>query len=44
MTSQTSIERVMTGKSWEEFCDTLKGAGQTILAEGSPDNPLDRRE
>ncbi len=39
-----SIERVMSGKSWEEFCDTLKAAGQTILAEGSPDNALDRAE
>ncbi len=37
-------ERVMTGASWEEFCDTLKGAGQTILAEGQPSDPLDRAE
>ena len=39
-----SVERVMSGKSWEEFCDTLKAAGQTIRAEGSPDNVLDRAE
>jgi hypothetical protein len=44
MTASSPRERVMTGKSWEEFCDTLKAAGQTILAEGSPDNPLDRAE
>jgi hypothetical protein len=44
MTASSASERVMTGKSWEEFCDTLKTAGQTILAEGSPDNPLDRAE
>ena len=25
---ETSLERVMSGKSWEEFCDTLKAAGQ----------------
>ena len=45
-TNQTneSVERVMSGRSWEEFCDTLKAAGQTILGEGSPDNALDRAE
>jgi hypothetical protein len=37
-------ERLMTGRSWEEFCDALKGAGQTILAEGSPESELDRAE
>lgn len=40
----TPLERVMTGQSWDEFCDTLKAAGQVIRAEGSPDNPLDRAE
>ena len=37
-------QRIMSGASWEEFCDTLKSAGKTILAEGQPDNPLDRAE
>jgi hypothetical protein len=37
-------ERVMSGQSWEEFCDTLKSAGKTILAEGQPEGPLDRAE
>jgi hypothetical protein len=40
----TPLERVMTGRSWAEFCDTLKAAGQVIIAEGSPDDPLDRAE
>jgi hypothetical protein len=40
----TPHDRLMTGQSWEEFCDALKSAGQTILAEGSPDDPLDRAE
>ncbi len=44
MSEQTAAERLMTGKSWEEFCDTLKSAGKTILAEGSPESPLDRAE
>ena len=37
-------ERMMSGASWEDFCDTLKSAGKTILAEGQPDSPLDRAE
>jgi len=41
---ETSLDRVMSGKTWEEFCDTLKAAGNVILAEGSPTDPLDRSE
>lgn len=44
MSEVSSHDRLMTGKSWEDFCDALKGAGQTILAEGSPSNSLDRAE
>ncbi|HXK21650.1 MAG TPA: DUF1214 domain-containing protein [Myxococcota bacterium] len=44
MTDETAFDRIMTGRSWEEFCDTLKSAGRTILADGSPDDPLDRAE
>jgi hypothetical protein len=44
MSEETPLDRVMSGKSWEEFCDTLKAAGQTIIADGSPENPLDRAE
>ena len=44
MADLTPTERAMTGRSWEDFCDTLKSAGQTILAEGSPNSPLDRAE
>ncbi|MFQ5418356.1 MAG: DUF1214 domain-containing protein [Myxococcota bacterium] len=44
MADDVSTQRIMNGDSWNEFCDTLKSAGQTILAEGSPDNLLDRAE
>ena len=44
MTERDARERVMSGVAWEEFCDTLKGAGQTILAEGQPEGELDRAE
>ncbi len=44
MSDESATERLMSGKSWEEFCETLQAAGQTILAEGSPSDPLDRAE
>ena len=44
MPDDSSTQRLMSGRSWEEFCDTLRAAGQTILAEGSPTDPLDRAE
>ncbi|MBW2425349.1 MAG: DUF1214 domain-containing protein [Deltaproteobacteria bacterium] len=44
MGEESGYERLMTGRSWEAFCDTLKGAGQTILAAESPTDPLDRAE
>ena len=44
MSDTTSVERIRTGKAWEEFCDVLKSAGQTIIAEDSPDDLLDLAE
>ncbi len=44
MPDLTPAERLMTGRSWEEFCRTLESAGKTILAEGSPTSPIDRAE
>lgn len=44
MTETSPRERLMTGKSWDEFCDAIKSAGQTIIAEGSPVDPIDRAE
>jgi hypothetical protein len=37
-------DKLLEGRAWEEFCDALKGAGQIILAENNPDDPLDRTE
>jgi len=42
--SDDPAARVMSGQAWEDFCDQLKSAGQTILAENAPDTPLDRAE
>ncbi|MGH0038562.1 MAG: DUF1214 domain-containing protein [Myxococcota bacterium] len=44
MDDATRAARLMDGTAWSEFCDTLKRAGQTILAPTSPDDPLDRAE
>jgi hypothetical protein len=34
----------MDGRTWEEFCDSLKAAGSVILGDGSPQDPFDRAE
>lgn len=39
-----ATQKVVDGTAWGEFCDLLKGAGETILAAGNPDDPLDRAE
>jgi hypothetical protein len=41
----TALDRVIDGRSWDAFCDGLKEAGRAVvLAEGAPDNALDRAE
>lgn len=37
-------QKVVDGTAWAEFCDLLKDAGNVILADGNPDDPLDRAE
>jgi len=44
MTASDAAERVMSGATWEEFCDSLKQAGKVITAEGAPRDLLDRAE
>ena len=39
-----SLERVLSGRSWDEFCDTLKAAGQVILRAETPVTEIDRAE
>ena len=42
--SQQKIERILDGRAWSEFCDTLKASGEVILRDHSPNDPLDRAE
>jgi hypothetical protein len=42
--SNDALDRVMSGRSWEEFCDRLKAAGSEILHPGAAATPLDRAE
>ena len=37
-------QKVVDGTAWREFCDLLADAGESILAAGNPDDPLDRAE
>ena len=42
--SKTREQRVLDGQVWADFCDELKKAGEVILRERSPSDPLDRAE
>ena len=45
MQSDKNVEAdVISGRVWEEFCDTLKRAGQQILRPEAPIDALDRAE
>lgn len=37
-------EDVVSGRAWEEFCDSLKRAGRQVLRPEAPATPLDRAE
>ena len=37
-------ERVVSGKSWEEFCDTLKAAGTALVFNGAPQDSFSQAE
>jgi len=37
-------ERVVTGKSWEDFCDQLKSAGAALMYPGAPVDPFQQAE
>ena len=42
--SQTAHDRVLNGRTWEEFCDKLKETGKVVLDPKTPATALDRAE
>lgn len=42
--SPPATEAVLSGLAWDEFCDTLKRAGQQVLRKDAPATELDRAE
>lgn len=39
-----AAQRVVSGESWNEFCDTLKAAGAAMSFPGAPRDPLNQAE
>lgn len=39
-----SEQRIVSGQSWEEFCDTIKAAGASLSFPGTPRDPFDQAE
>ena len=44
MSDDRARERLLSGETWNDFCEGLKAAGAVILREASPRDPLDRAE
>jgi hypothetical protein len=38
------IERVVSGKAWEDFCDNLKAAGASLMYPGAPRDAFNQAE
>jgi hypothetical protein len=37
-------QRIVSGKAWEEYCDTLKAAGASLKFPGAPQDPFNQAE
>ncbi len=39
-----SAQRIVSGKAWEEYCDTLKAAGSALVFPGAPTDSFNQAE
>ena len=39
-----AYKHLVSGRAWEEFCDTLKGAGASVMGMDSPKDPVAQAE
>jgi hypothetical protein len=39
-----AAQRIVSGTSWDEFCDTLKSAGAALVFPGAPQDPFNQAE
>ena len=44
MQDEESVQRVIDGAAWREFCDALKAAGDVIISRDAPASAYDRAE
>jgi len=44
MTSPDPRDALLSGRAWDEFCETLRRSSRLVLGEGVPDAPRDRAE
>lgn len=42
--SDVASERIVSGKSWDEFCENLRAAGAALNFPGAPRDPFDQAE
>jgi len=42
--AEAAAERVVSGKAWDEYCDTLKAAGAALSFPGAPQDPFNQAE
>ncbi|MCY3698137.1 MAG: DUF1214 domain-containing protein [Gemmatimonadetes bacterium] len=42
--ADVAAQRVVSGKAWDEFCDTLKAAGAALTFPGAPRDPFNQAE
>lgn len=42
--SDLQVERVVTGKSWDDFCEGLKSAGASLMYPGAPRDAFNQAE